>query len=242
MVSVYFFHPVSFTTGRELYSHFVRKNFCFRECEVIEDFIEGTKNGKYSELFLKEASCEKKDKENEFEPCRTNENYMNSKIVAFNKKLLRDDKNDIPDVSVYRTALIDALLIQFNSYFPDGHLDSFSVFDPKNMPDPKDYAGIRTYGLTKIKELNQYFKICADEIILNEWQSVIADILVHPNYCVINSSHTTASAFWSQTLKWADWKPCVKRLVYIILSLPISSAEAERGFSTLKYIRDDHRN
>lgn len=215
---------------------FISQNMQKRRGLVIN--VQNFKN----KLFLKEATCEKKDKENEFEPCLTIENYMNSDIVIFNKTVLRDDKNDIPDMNVYRTALIDALLSQFNSYFPDGHLDSFSVFDPKNIPDPKDYAGIRTYGLSKIKDLNQYFKICEDETILNEWQNVIADILANPNFCVINSSKTTASAFWSQTLKWVEWQPCIKRLVYIVLSLPISSAEAERGFSTLKYIRDDHRN
>lgn len=194
-----------------------------------------SKNGKYLEFFLNEAICNG-------EPCHTIENYTISDEVIFNKTVLVEDESEIPDISIYRTALIDALLSQFNSYFPDGHLDSFSVFDPKNIPDPNNYVGIRTYGLSKIKELNQYFKVCENEKILKEWQSVLANILAHPNFCVIKSSLTTASAFWSQTLKWAEWEPCIKRLLHIVLSLPISSAEAERGFSTLKYIRDDHRN
>ena len=51
-------------------------------------------------------------------------------------------------------------------------------------------------------------------------------------------------AFWSQLLKWPEvnWGNSIKRLLQTVLSIPISSAEAERGFSTLEYIRDTHRS
>lgn len=54
----------------------------------------------------------------------------------------------------------------------------------------------------------------------------------------------SVSAFWTQTLKLegVSWGLCGKRLVQTNLAIPISSAEAERGFSVLKYIRDDHRS
>lgn len=39
-----------------------------------------------------------------------------------------------------------------------------------------------------------------------------------------------------------EWGTNMKRFLHIVLSLPISSAEAERGFSTLKYIRGTHRS
>lgn len=63
------------------------------------------------------------------------------------------------------------------------------------MPDPKNIE-IRTHGVIKIKDLNKYFKVCNEEIIINEWQSVIADILSNPNYCIMQSSQTiSASGF-----------------------------------------------
>lgn len=59
-------------------------------------------------------------------------------------------------------------------------------------------------------------------------------------YCQIRTTKTTASAFWSQLLKWPeiDWGTEIKQLVRTVLSLPISSAEAEKGFSTLDYLQD----
>lgn len=50
-------------------------------------------------------------------------------------------------------------------------------------------------------------------------------------------------AFWSQALKCKNisWGSNIKRMLQIVLSIPISSAEAERGFSMLKYLRDAHR-
>ena len=91
-------------------------------------------NGKHLELFLNEVQCVDKVSS----PCKTIDNYRNSKLVKFHGIILRDDNKEIPDMKVYRTVLIDALLKEFNSYFPDGYLDSFSAFDPKNMPDPSN--------------------------------------------------------------------------------------------------------
>lgn len=60
-------------------------------------------------------------------PCCSSEKYINSNRVVFHERDLRDDKIGIPDMAVYRTALIDALINQFNSYFPNCQLDSFSL-------------------------------------------------------------------------------------------------------------------
>lgn len=46
-----------------------------------------------------------------------------------------------------------------------------------------------------------------------------------------------------QILKWPEivWDAEIKRLVQTVLSIPIGSAEADRGFSTLKYLQDSRR-
>lgn len=163
-----------------------------------------TKNGKFLEIFLNDAKCDA-------EPCLTIENYLRSNTIKYHDVMLRDDKEDIPEISAYRIALMNALLNQFEKYFPDGHLDSFDVFDHKKLPDPNNYVAIRTYGVLKIKDLNMYFKVCEEETIINEWQSVLAEILSNPNFCIMQSSRTSASAFWSQALKWTEitWKRCI---------------------------------
>lgn len=155
-----------------------------------------------------------------------------------------NDKNGIPDITFYKLTLLAALSKQLNQYFPDGDLSNFDVFDPKKFPEPENYVAIRTYGVLKIKALNKFFKISNDEVIINEWYSLINDIVNCPHYCEMKTSHTSVMSFWAQALqcKEISWGPSIKRLLHIVLSLPVSSAEAERGFSTLKYIRDTHRN
>lgn len=202
------------------------------------------KNGKFVELFLGEVQCVADYDPSLLQPCNTFENYIKSTKILYQNVALKDDKEEIPDISHYRTALINSVIKQINKFFPDGHLESFNVFDPQKMPDPSDYSAIRTYGLTKIKDLNLFFKICDEEKLLIEWQSVLEEILSDSNYCVLKSGYTSVSAFWSQILKWEgiSWGVCMKRLVQTVLAIPISSAGAERGFSVLKYIRDEHRS
>lgn len=203
-----------------------------------------SKNGKFLELFLNEVKCEDDHDPSSFISCGTFEKYLTSGEVVYENVVLRDDREEIPDIVHYRKALIDSMINQINKYFPNGHLQSFSVLDPQKIPDPSDYSAIRTYGISKIKDLNLFFKICDEDKIINEWQLVLEEILNNPNYCEVKSKRTSCSAFWSQTLKWdgVSWGLCIKRLVQTILAIPISSAEAERGFSVLKYIRDDHRS
>lgn len=135
------------------------------------------------------------------------------------------------------------MISQLNSYFPNGSLDNFDVFDPKKLPEADDYVAMRTYGLIKIKALNQFFKISSDDTIIKEWQSLISEIVDCPNYCEMKSGQTSVMAFWALALKCEkiSWGSNIKRLLHTVLSIPISSAEAERGFSTLKYLRDTHR-
>lgn len=109
-----------------------------------------TQNGKYLELFLSEAKCESTFDPEIFESCRTVDNYVKSNQIVYQGVTLLDDKAEIPDVAHYRAELINALLLQLNAYFPDGHLDNFDVFDPKNMPEQDNYVAIRTYGIEQL--------------------------------------------------------------------------------------------
>lgn len=202
-----------------------------------------SKNGRYLQIFLNEALCES-DLDTDPEPCNSQVNYVASQNIIYKGISLMNDESDIPEINEYRTIMLDLLLAEFKKYFPDGNLNYFNVFDPKEMPNVDDYVGVRTYGILEIKELNHFFKISEDDIILDNWHALLNSIVSNPNYCQIKNGRTSVFAFWSQILKWSDieWHDDVKRLLFCVLSLPISSAEAERGFSTLKYIRDTHRN
>lgn len=200
-------------------------------------------NGRYLELFLNEARCQEHE-ENDAERCNNVEKYLKSKKIVYKNIELENDVSNVPELIAYRTLLLDLLLAELKSYFPDGDLSNFDVFDPLNMPNPNDYASVRMYGIIKIKELNIFFKIGNEKAILDQWQALLDSIVSSPNYCQIKNSRTTVFAFWSQLLKWPEiiWGNEIKRLLFTVLSIPISSAEAERGFSALKYVRDSHRS
>lgn len=201
-----------------------------------------TRNGYFLAKFLKDSQCIHDPDISE--PCESVERYISSNNVKYKGITLLDDKNEIPYMTDYRTALLTALKNQLNAYFPDGSLSKFDVLDHRKLPDSDNYVAIRTYGVLKIKELNQFFKISTDDIIFKEWQSLINGVVNCPNYCELKSRLTSTLAFWSEILKCdcdLSWGSNIKRLLHIVLSVPVSSAEAERGFSILKYIRDMHR-
>lgn len=220
-------------------SNSIRTNF-----EIIFKHLK-SQNGRYLKLFLDNARCqEDSDSDIDLERCGDVEKYLRSNRIVYKNIVLLDDEDEIPGLNQYRQIILDFLLAEFNEYFPDGDLKKFDVFDPSNMPTPNDYIGIRTYGISKIKELNNFFQIDSDGIILDQWQELLKSIVSSANYCQIKNGRTTSFAFWSQLLKWPEivWGDSIKRLLYTVIAIPISSAEAERGFSALKYIRDAHRS
>lgn len=201
-----------------------------------------TEDPRYLKSFLNEARCENIDSDPE--PCETVSQYTRSKKITYKNVVLNDDKDQIPNVNEYRTMILENLLSEYKSYFPDGDLKNFAVFDPMNMPMPNDYASARLYGTTKIKELSKYFQIGDPEKTVDQWILLLESVVASPNYCQIKNGQTSVFAFWSQLIKWPEieWGSDIRRLLFTVLAIPISSAEAERGFSSLKYIRDAHRS
>lgn len=200
-------------------------------------------NGRYLEIFLSDARCQENEN-SDMRRCENVNRYLSSYKIVYKNIELLNDQSEFPDPIEYREISLDFLLEEFNGYFPDGDLEIFDIFDPQNMPNPNDYASACTYGITKIKEINNFFKIGCENLLIDQWQTLLNSIITSSNYCQIKNSRTTSIAFWSQLLKWSDiiWGTEIKRLLHTVLVIPISRAEAERGFSSLKYIRDAHRS
>lgn len=179
----------------------------------------------------------------DLERCETLQNYFDSRQISYENVVLYNDEDDLPMTIEFKDIILDAIIAQYRQYFPDGDLNNFNVLDPMNMPLPNDEAATRTYGIVKIGELNDYFELGDRSETLNQWQELLLSIVGSDNYCQIRTERTSVSAFWSQLLKWPEivWGQEIKRLVQTVLSIPISSAEAERGFSTLKYVEDTRR-
>lgn len=119
-----------------------------------------TRNAKNVILLLHEARCEIED---DMERCEEIENYLNSPSVMYEDVILFNDEEQYPEIHNFKNTILDAILNEFNEFFPDGDLKNFNVLDPKNMPLADDRAGCRTYGIVKIGELNKYFKFTEDD-------------------------------------------------------------------------------
>lgn len=111
------------------------------------------------------------------------------------------------------------------------------------MPSVDDYAAARTYGINEIRVLNSFFfKVSTNEAKLDHWYIFLRSIVTNSNYCQIKTQFRQRIHILVTNLEmcenWLAWR-CEK---ITMCSLPIIWAGAERGFPTLKYIRDTHRN
>lgn len=201
-----------------------------------------TKNAKNVALLLHDTRCLMEN--NDIERCETIEHYLNSDFVTYENIGLDNDEGYVPPITDYKNTILDAILKEFEDYFPDRDLKSFDVLDPMNMPLPNGEASTRTYGITKIADVSDLFQIPDKDELIKQWQELLLSVVQSDNYCQITTVKTGVSTFWAQLFKWPEivWGENIKWLVQTILSLLISSAEAERGFSFLKYVRGSRRS
>lgn len=194
---------------------------------------------KHLTSFLNSAKCENNGVAT---VCASLDNYYRSSKVTYKDIELLNGEDLMPELSSIREIYLNSPIGELDSYFSDGSLEDFDIFSPAKMPNTGDEVKTRYYGLSEISRLSTKFEI-SETYTMDEWQTLLLSIVRSKNYCTIKRDEAEALDFWSELLRWTDitWGPNIKRLVQTILVLPISSAEAERGFSTLNYIRNDRR-
>lgn len=69
-------------------------------------------------------------------------------------------------------------------------------------------------------------------------------MIENKNFCILRNKNTETFAIWSQLLNeiGVKWTDITKKLIRIILVLPIGSADAERGFSIMNNIKKERRS
>lgn len=214
--------------------------FSFKTRIVGTFFQLKNENGRYLTTFLNDAVCVLNI--NNIQPCNTVQNYDTAGLIKYQDIDLLDDIDTMPSLGTVRESFLDELIAELNSYFPDGNLEDFDILSPKRMPNANEEVKCRTYGIIEIRNIAKYFKI-DENAVLDEWQTLLLSVVRSKNYCTIKKEETEALVFWSELLKWPDiaWAENIEKLILTVLVLPISSAEAERGFSTLNYVRNDRR-
>jgi len=145
-----------------------------------------------------------------------------------------------PDLMVLRQDLVESLKSELNSYFPEGSLAMFEVLNPNELPTSD--GSVYTFA-PRIMPLAQRFNIDMHAVSAQFADLLRSMILDHESYCAYRTKGDPL-AFWSHFLSvnTLPWAAEIKNLIQIVLVLPVSTADAERGFSILKHARYDRRS
>ena len=134
-----------------------------------------------------------------------------------------------------------SLFSEITNYFPDGSLQMFDCIYPLNLPTT--VAAIQGY-VACISELAKRFSFHSDNTA-DQFKEFLQSAITHDSekYCTLRQSGNTIN-FWVYFLgsNHVTWENDFKSLVLTTLTLPIGSADIERGFSTMNYIRTSRRS
>lgn len=195
-----------------------------------------TSEGAYVQQYLRAVVCSDTIKGH----CTVAE-YLSSVSVRWHGKEL-DNSDKFHRFGTVRANLIDTLVEHIEQYFPEGSLENFEILNPKswNLEPP---GNLFHYGAADIKELAG--KLCpqlnADSIGI-QWRNIITEIARNENqeFCKFRNGRPTT--FWKHFLtKGKTWPNEITQLLKTVLVLPIGSSDAERGFSTMKYLKRNRR-
>lgn len=131
-----------------------------------------------------------------------------------------------------------SICMHIEERFPDaGLLGAFSIFDSTNWPDQY----IPGFGEEQINELVDHYHAVVDkECALGEWKTFVTAVQEKPDLKGKDSRELLTALVRLPSLQ--DIFPNLCKLAIIALVIPMSSADCERGFSTLKRIKTRLRN
>ena len=157
--------------------------------------------------------------------------------VTFNE---RDEQSFQKDV---KEKYIDALVENLEDRFSDAGVVSImaTLLDPRqaSLVQQSSLSQFNEYGISELRKLADHFTVSAElETLQLEWMS-LKQVLVQDTSTLseMSSNEVLQTLASHQTLY-----PTYTKLASIALILPISTADYERGFSTLKRIKNSLRN
>lgn len=146
-----------------------------------------------------------------------------------------------PKLSSFRGKFVENLLLEVERYFPEGSMKMFSVFLPRNLP--KVSGEVFSYAPRAIEAANKLG--FSAEKTSNEFALMLHSLIdEHYDELCTHVTEDDPVNFWSHFLNMDTviWGSELKKLIQTILSIPISTADVERGFSILTHTKYDRRS
>ena len=214
----------------------------FQMFKTIEDLKQ--KNGPCLTFFLQYALCKKN---NLWIMCTINnlticdvQFVMNGKQLTFQNKVVRRDNIAWAALNDLRLNIVNSVLIEIQKYFPEGTFQMFDVLHPSKMP--KVVKNVPQYS-TGISILAERFGL-SKSVIQKQFSNLLISMITdhHEMYCKLNNQDPVT--FWGYFLNsnMITWDDDIKKLIYIVLALPIGSADVERGFSIKNHFKTNRRS
>ena len=150
-----------------------------------------------------------------------------------------DDSNSMDCMT---TTYCEALLKSISHRFPEPEiLTAFSVFDPNRIPKQRDDR--RSYADADLDLLCSKFNIQDPGKLHTDWASFAEKLL----YVQLENSESIKCAgnVCTMILREPVYEQMWPKIVYlakIAMTLPLTSVDNERGFSTMKLTKTPHRN
>ena len=203
--------------------------------------------------FLNEAKCtdnagtlksylETKDS-TKIESCGTIEKFESSPFKAFRGHRIYDRPNSpFKPLSQYLASYVDRLVQNHKKYMLDEQhlLEHFDELDQRLWNEelheiPMDVG-------KPIVAIGEFFQIENFQVLDTLWYGLKIEILGSMFY--IEHKYDDPQDFWSSLIQSGEIRipPSMKRLIETTLVLTTSSADAERVFSVLTYVKNKYRN
>jgi hypothetical protein len=201
-------------------------------------------NGPFLTFFLQHALC---NKNNIWTTCSANDLnlcdvkfVMKGKELQFNNRVGRRDAVGWSALSNLRLTIINSILAEINKYFPEGSVEMFDVFNPSKLPTLLKNVPKYSTGITNVASRFGF----AATLLQKQFSNILVSMITHHHEMYCSLSKGDPITFWNYFLKSNTliWEPEIKKLIYIVLTLPIGSADVERGFSIKNHFTTNWRS
>ena len=150
-------------------------------------------------------------------------------------------EDDSRIMQVLATRYCEALLANLDDRFPEPHvLSSFQIFDPLRVP--RDTEERADYGIASLRVLIGKFEsqIGNQDTVLNAYQ-LLKDYMIGAPFHHCKDAGDVCRLI-SKDSFYTKFPPELQKLANIALTIPLSMAWPERGFSTLSRVKTKQRN